>query len=348
MTDGVRGAAQEPRIAQPLGRRQQQHRLSTGVQRPYPRREQAGESLADRQGVRERSRAAKLLDRQRGGQLHERQRVAVRRGDDAVGDALVDGSHSSCGQQLVGVGSGQPAQLDPADAFEADAGLRCLAHGDERRHAFRAEPAAHERQRHRRLVIEPLRVVDEDEDGLRAGCLGDEAQDCEADEEWIEGLVLRRAEYAGECASLRFGESLDAVDEQQHQLVHCRVPEGHLRFDTDDADDTEAGSAVERVLDQRRLPDAGGAGEQQRTGDAAFGVAQQCVDDGALSEATDEEVAPMRAVSGIGRTRHDTPSATASKHSITADRPVLSNVPLPVAADEARDPAASGGPRQAP
>ena len=348
VTDGVRGAAQEPRIAQPLGRRQQQHRPSTRVERPYPRCEQAGESLADRQGVRERSRAAKLLDRQRAGQLHERQRVAVRRGDDVVGDDLVDGSHRSYGQQLVGVGSGQPAQLDPADAFEADAVLRCLAHGDERRHAFRAESAPHERQRQRRLVIEPLGVVDEDEDGLCAGCLGEEAQDGEADEEWIGGVVLRLAEYAVECASLGFGQSLDAVEEQQHQLVHCRVPEVHLRFDADDADDTEAGSAVDRVPDQRRLPDAGGAGEQECTGDAAVGVAQECVDRGALGGATDEKVAPMCAVSGIGHARHETPAAAGSNHTITADRPVLPNVSSPVAADEPRDVGAGGGSGQAP
>ena len=348
VTDGVRGAAQQLRIAQPLGGRQQQHRPSTRVQRPYPRGEQAGESLTDRQGIRERSRAAQLLDRQCGGQLHERQRVAVGRGDDVVGDGLVDGSHRSRGQQLVGLGSGQPAQLDPADAFEADAGLRCLADGDERGDAFRAEPAPHERQRQRRLVIEPLRVVDEDEDGLRTGCLGDEAQNREADEEWVEGVVLRSAEYAVECASLGFGQPLDAVEEQQHQLVHCRVPEDHLRFDADDAHGTEAGSAVDRVPDQRRLPDAGGTGEQQRTGDAAFGVAQEYVDHGALGGATDEKVAPMRAVSGIGHARHDTPSRPPPKHTITADRPVLPNVASPVAADEARDLGASGGPGQAP
>ena len=348
VTDGVRGAAQQPRIAQPLRRRQQQHRPSTRVQRPYPRCEQTGEMLTDRQRIRQRSRAAKLLDRQRGRQLHERQRVAARRGDDMVGDDLVDGSHRSCGQQLVGVGGGQPAQLDSADAFEADAVLSCLAHRDERRHAFRPEPAPHERQRHRRLVIEPLRVVDEDEDGPGAGCFGDEAQDREPDEEWIDGVVPRLAEYAVECASLRLGQSLDAVEEHQHQLVHCRVPEDHLRFDADDAHDTEAGSDLDRVLDQRGLPDAGRPGQQQRTGDATFGVAQQCVDRGALGGATNEKVAPMRPVSGIGHARHDTPAAAASKHTITADRPVLPNVAWPVAADESRDLAASGGPGQAP
>jgi hypothetical protein len=76
--------------------------------------------------------------------------------------------------------------------------------------------------------------------------------------------------------------------------------------------------------------------------------AQECVDRGALGGATDQKVAPMRPVSGIEHARHDTPCAAASKHTITAGRPVLPNVASPVAADEARDLGASGGPGQAP
>ena len=271
-----------------------------------------------------------------------------RRGDDVVGDDLVDGSHRSCGQQLVGLGGGQPAQLDPADAFEADAGLRCLAHGDERRDAFRAEPAPHERQRQRRLVIEPLRVVDEDEDGLGAGCLGDEAQDREADEEWIEGVVLRSAEYAVECASLGFGQSLDAVEEQQHQLVHCRVPEDHLRFDADDAHDTEAGSARRsRTRTSADFPMP--AGPVNKSAPAT----PRSASPRSASIVARSVARPTRRLlrcvpcPGSG-TPVTTPPAAASKHTITADRPVLPNVPSPVAADEARDLGASGGPGQAP
>jgi hypothetical protein len=47
---------------------------------------------------------------------------------------------------------------------------------------------------------------------------------------------------------------------------------------------------------------------KERTGDAAFGVAQKCADRGALGGATDEKVAPTRPESGIGHARHDTPS----------------------------------------
>ena len=68
----------------------------------------------------------------------------------------------------------------------------------------------------------------------------------------------------------------------------------------------------------------------------------------AAAAAIDEKVAAMRPVSGIGHARHDTPSAAASKHTITAGCPVLSNIPWPVAADEARDLGGSGGPGRAP
>ena len=135
-------------------------------------------------------------------------------------------------------------------------GVGCLAHGDERSPRVRAEPAPHERQRHRRLVVEPLGVVDDDEDGLGAGGLGDEAQDREADEERVEGVVLRLAEYAVQCGSLRFGEPSTQSRIGSTSWCTAGVPEGHLRFDADDADDPEAGSAVDRVLDQRGLPDA--------------------------------------------------------------------------------------------
>ena len=130
----------------------------------------------------------------------------------------------------------------------------------------RAEPAPHERQRHRRLVIEPLRVVDEDEDGLCAGCLSaTRLRTARPTRNGSSGVVLApcrvRPSSAPRCGS---GSPSTQSRSMQHQLVHCRVPEGHLRFDADDADDTEAGSDVDRVLDQRRLPDAGGAGEQER------------------------------------------------------------------------------------
>ncbi len=69
--------------------------------------------------------------------------------------------------------------------------------------------------------------------------------------------------------------------------------------------------------------------------------------DAALTGLWEAATASIASV-GIGHARHDTPYATASKRSITADRPVVPNVPSPVAADEAWDLGASGGPERAP
>ena len=156
--------------------------------------------------------------------------------------SAVDGT--SCGrrQQLEGLGGGQPDEVEPAEAVEAGAGVGCLTHGDEHRDALGAEPAPDERQRHRRLVVEPLGVVDDDEERLGASGFGDEAQDRQADEERVEGVVLRTSECGVQRDPLRCGELPEVVEDREHHLVHAGVAEGHLRLDTGDADDPEVGS----------------------------------------------------------------------------------------------------------
>ena len=62
--------------------------------------------------------------------------------------------------------------------------------------------------------------------------------------------------------------------------------------------------------------------------------------------APDASIGPS-AITALSTPAARSPTA-AFKHTITADRPVLPNVPSPVAADEARDLGASGGPGQAP
>ena len=71
--------------------------------------------------------------------------------------------------------------------------------------------------------------------------------------------------------------------------MHGGVPEGHLRFDADDADDTEPGCNAYRVVDQRRFADAGRAGEQDGSGDATLGVTEELIDDRPFDAAADEE-----------------------------------------------------------
>ena len=274
------------------------------IERSHPRREHSGEALADGQRVRQRTGATELLGGQHHGQLDEGEGVAVRRGDEAAGDDLVDRSRGPFGQQLVSLRWRQSAEGDRADAREPRQRIRCVADREDGSDAFGAKSASHERQRQRRLVVDPLRVVDDDEHGLRTGSLLGETQHGEADPERVERLVLRVAEHRVDDTPLRFGERVDAVVEQEDELVDRCVPECHLGLDADQVDDTEAGCDVDRVVDQRRLADAGRTTEQERTRGATLGVSEERFDRGPFGGPADQEVTCLRRLSGIVHARH--------------------------------------------
>ncbi len=98
--------------------------------------------------------------------------------------------------------------------FEANRRIRLVAHGDDHRQAFGAEATTDERQRHRGLVVEPLGVVDDDEDGLGRRSIGHEAQDGEADEERVDGAVLGPSEYRVHRLALGFGEPAQTLEDR--------------------------------------------------------------------------------------------------------------------------------------
>ncbi len=94
----------------------------------------------------------------------------------------------------------------------------------------------------------------------------------------------------------------------------------------DEAGDTEVVCLVNRVPEQRGLPDAGSADEQQRAGHTAFCVAEECVDRGPLGCAAHKEVPQVRPLSAVDHAHHE-PLRGLPYHTITADRPAMANVP---------------------
>ncbi len=99
------------------------------------------------------------------------------------------------------------------------------------------------------------------------------------------------AEHCVEHGSLRVGQRVETVLQQQHELVHGGVPEGHLRLDADEVQTRELGRGVDRVLHERGfLPDPGWTRQEEPAGDAALGVAEQVVDRGPFRSATNEEL----------------------------------------------------------
>ena len=147
--------------------------------------------------------------------------------------------------------------------------------------------------------------------GWAARGLGDEAQDGEADEERVEGVVLGPSEYGVHRLALGFGEPPQTVEDRQHQLMDAGVPQGHLRLDPGDAQDPEPGRDVDRILHQRGLPDAGRTGEHERPALGTPGGREEAVDGRPFHDAADEGVACLRPLAGIEHARHGISSVAA-------------------------------------
>ena len=106
-------------------------------------------------------------------------------------------------QELQRLGGGEPGHVEAANALEAGPARRCRADRDDERDAVGVQPASDERQDRQRLVVEPLRVVDDHEDGLRPCCVGEQAQHREPDEVRVGRVVLHRAEHGSQRRPLR-------------------------------------------------------------------------------------------------------------------------------------------------
>ena len=108
VTDGVRGATQEHRIAKPLGRRQQQHRSSTRVQRPYPRHG-TGRRVARRSARGPGEEPCREAARPSTRWAAPRAPAGCRRrGDDVVGDDLVNRSPRAAASSSWASGADSP------------------------------------------------------------------------------------------------------------------------------------------------------------------------------------------------------------------------------------------------
>ena len=80
---------------------------------------------------------------------------------------------------------------------------------------------------HRHLV-EPLRVVDDAEQGLVIGGGRHQAQHCQTDQETVRGRPDAAAERHGQCLALRFRQFVDVIHQRRAQLLQAGECELHI------------------------------------------------------------------------------------------------------------------------
>ena len=106
-----------------------------------------------------------------------------------------------------------------------------LANGDDQRDPLRQQPTPDERHGLCRHVIEPLGIVDDNDQGLVLGRVGEQAQDGEPDQEPIRNRAGAETEGGAEGVTLWIGQSIQLTEERGTQLVEPAVRQLHLGFD---------------------------------------------------------------------------------------------------------------------
>jgi hypothetical protein len=125
------------------------------------------------------------------------------------------------------------------------------------------ETARDEEQRVGRRRIEPVRIVDEDENGPSLRELRDQLQDGDRDEEAIVPGPLSEAERAAQRALLRRGKRVQITERRPDELVQRGEGELRLGFHSARSEHLHVRRPLARVLEQGRLADPGIAAEHE-------------------------------------------------------------------------------------
>ena len=125
-----------------------------------------------------------------------------------------------------------------------------LTRGEEHRDVLCLEAPCDEEERIRGRVVEPLRILDEAQEGLVLGRLGEQAQRCRRDEEAV-ASSRRQPERPLEGSGLRLRDVFDVTQDRANNLVQGGERQVRLRFDPSTAQNEHVAGLIARVLQER-------------------------------------------------------------------------------------------------
>ena len=184
--------------------------------------------------------------------------------------------------QRLGRSRVEPAHVKLREPGGLEASDLALAGGEEHRDAFRIEAPGDKDKCVRRRVVEPLRIVDEAQERLAFGGLGEQAERRERDEEGVVASSRRQPERSSESSGLRLRKVIHVAQDGQNDLVQCGERKMRLRFDAAAAQNEHVAGSVARVLQECRLADARLAGEDQDSALRRSSAGEELADTGAL------------------------------------------------------------------
>ena len=302
---------QQRDVAHRFGRRREYQLLGLGRERFESPQEAPLDLARQRPCVWKAESARQLGRRQAAGQLHQRERIAARLGDDPVPDPLVEYSRQRRGKQRARIAVCDPFDDQLRQTGELT-GVVGLADGEHHRDPLGEQAPCHERQRLRGRAIEPLRVVDEAHQRTRLGRIGQQTQCRQGDQEVVRGPAFLQAERHPQSISLGARDPVEAVEDRRAQLVQTSERKLHLGLHPCRSRDTTPGRLLGDGVQQHRLADPWLAAQHQDPALPDPHICQQSVQCLALG-------APAQHPRSVGRALH---------HALTDATPVDRGRPI--------------------
>ena len=176
-------------------------------------------------------------------------------GDDLLADRRVERAVNAVEQQRARLESASPRSGSSGSPARTSSPLPVrAAHTSATRSASRRR--ATKPRSCAEALVEPLRVVDEADQRLLLGDLGEQRQRGEPDQEPVGRRAGAQPEHRRERFALRDGQPVEAVEHGRAELMEAAVGELHLRLDADGRRDVPAVDPVGEVAEQRALAHA--------------------------------------------------------------------------------------------
>ena len=216
-------------------------------------------------------------------QFHQRERVTTSLGDDPVAHPFVEWSRDRRPQQGPRVLIRQTVDGHLREPRQLLARLTLREHDG---HRLGSQPPRHEGECLRRGAVEPLRVVDDAEQRLLLGHLGQEGQRREPDEESIGRFTRAQPEGRGKRVALRVRQMRETIQHRRAELMQAGERKLHLGLDARRPRDPTFRRARGEVLQQRGLADTRLAAKDEDSAMAREDVVNRLIEGLALAPPT--------------------------------------------------------------
>ena len=182
-----------------------------------------------------------------------------------------------------------------------------ITQGENDHDRLRRKPACDEAEDLGRCPVEPLPVIDQADQWLGFGNVGEEREDGKPDEEPIRDRAKPQSKRRGQCLALWTRQTFELIEERRAELVEPGEGQFHLRLHPGRAHDSTTCGVPKDVVEQGALADAGRASHRDGGARAGSCVCDQPIQPGAFLPPSDEQCPACV----VDRTTAATPKAVA-------------------------------------